>query len=348
VAKVFDITIDKAKETLSKTTQMTIRQGVNPITRRYKTFGLDPNQLRLPGEWTIDFLKASVKSIRQNIGAFVITSSGFPYVFCAPRETDEYSTRAITEFSNDVGVPNNLKSDLHPSFTGKWTKFQEYLRKHHIVMKNSESGRHGHTYEVDTAIRELRRRSRRKMISKNIPRRLWCFMLEWQARIMQIIPQGFNQRTAYEMVTGRTPDISEYCDFDFYDLVWYWPNTVEPHNDKNRRLARWVGVAHRIGSTMCYWLIPESGIVIANTSVQHVIADDYLQPAIKLQIDRFDAALIERLDDANFMLDPGNINPIDTYDDSNIITDHKFDDDISIFKEESDKTKDIDTLMRPC
>ena len=60
------------------------------------------------GEWTIDFLKASVKSIRQNIGAFVITSSGFPYVFCAPKETDEYSTRAITEFSNDVGVPNNL------------------------------------------------------------------------------------------------------------------------------------------------------------------------------------------------------------------------------------------------
>jgi hypothetical protein len=60
------------------------------------SFNLDPNQLRLPGEWTIDFLKASVKSIRQNIGAFVITSSGFPYVFCAPRETDEYSTRAIT------------------------------------------------------------------------------------------------------------------------------------------------------------------------------------------------------------------------------------------------------------
>jgi hypothetical protein len=48
------------------------------------------------------------------------------------------------------------------------------------------------------------------------------------------------------------------------------------------------------------------------------------------------------------MLDPGDINPIDTYNDSNIITDHEFDDDILIFKEESDKTKDIDTLMRPC
>jgi hypothetical protein len=58
IAKVFDITIDKAKETLSKTTQMTIRQGVNPITRRYKSFNLDPNQLRISGEWTIDFLEA--------------------------------------------------------------------------------------------------------------------------------------------------------------------------------------------------------------------------------------------------------------------------------------------------
>jgi hypothetical protein len=171
-------------------------------------------------------------------------------------------------------------------------------------------------------------------------------MLEWQARIMQIIPQGFNQRTAYEMVTGRTPDISEYCDFNFYDLVWYWPNTVEPQNDINRCLARWVGVAHRVGSTMCYWLIPVSGIVIANTSVQHVIADDYLQPAIKLQIDRFDAALTERLDDANFMLDPSDFNPIDTYDDynDNIIAPDKFDDDASLFGEWSEETQDIDNL----
>jgi len=45
IAKVFDITYEKAMETLSKTTQMTIRQGVNPLTRRYRTFNLDPNQL---------------------------------------------------------------------------------------------------------------------------------------------------------------------------------------------------------------------------------------------------------------------------------------------------------------
>jgi hypothetical protein len=51
--------------------------------------------------------------------------------------------------------------------------------------------------------------------------------------MMQLIPRGYDEQTGYELVTGRTPDISEYCDFDFCDLVWYWPNTSASHTDKN-------------------------------------------------------------------------------------------------------------------
>jgi hypothetical protein len=275
ISNVFDITLDKAKDMLSKTTQQTIRMGFTPLTRRYCSFGIDPHENRVAGQWVIDYLESSIKSIRQNVGAFVITNGKYIYVLSTPKQTDEYATRAITMFSADVGVPTEVKSDLHSSFTGKHTQFQQFLRSKHIVMTNSESGRHGHTYKVVTAIREIRRRSRKKMILKNVPHRLWCLMLEWQARIMQLIPHGYNERTGYEIVTGKTPDISEYCDFDFYDLVWHWPNMTASHTETNRQLARWVGVAHQIGSTMCYWLIPESGNLIANTSVQHVIRDDY-------------------------------------------------------------------------
>jgi len=38
---------------LSKTTQQTIRMGVNPITRRYRSFGIDPNENRVAGQWGI-------------------------------------------------------------------------------------------------------------------------------------------------------------------------------------------------------------------------------------------------------------------------------------------------------
>jgi hypothetical protein len=62
-------------------------------------------------------------------------------------------------------------------------------------------------------------------------------------------------------------------------------------------------------------LIPESGIVIANTSVQHVIQDDYKNPQIQQQIDSFNAGLAERLDDSNFIIN-SNVtnNPLDIYD----------------------------------
>ena len=60
------------------------------------------------------------------------------------------------------------------------------------------------------------------------------------------------------MITGKTPDISEYLDFDFYDLVWYWRQPHPSLSEHDRELARWMGIAHRVGSDMCYWLMPVS------------------------------------------------------------------------------------------
>jgi hypothetical protein len=33
----------------------------------------------------------------------------------------------------------------------------------------------------------------------------------------------------YEEVTGQTPDISEWLDFEFYDLVWWLDCPVKPN-----------------------------------------------------------------------------------------------------------------------
>jgi hypothetical protein len=36
------------------------------------------------------------------------------------------------------------------------------------------------------------------------------------------IPRGQQQHTGIKMVTGETPDISKWIDFEFYDCVWYY------------------------------------------------------------------------------------------------------------------------------
>ena len=91
--------------------------------------------------------------------------------------------------------------------------------------------------------------------------------------------RGRNHRTGYEEVTGDTADISKWLDFETYDLV-YWidrPNKPDTSDDV-RRLGRWLGISHRVGSDMCYWLITDSGKLVSKTLVGHVIRDDYLNP----------------------------------------------------------------------
>ncbi len=64
-----------------------------------------------------------------------------------------------------------------------------------------------------------------------------------------------------------------------------------------------MGVAHKVGSEMCYWLMPVSGIPVANTTVQHVTLEEMRNPNIQVQIEAFDKALIEQLNNTNHTID---------------------------------------------
>lgn len=102
---------------------------------------------------------------------------------------------------------------------------------------------------------------------------------------------------------GNTPDISEWADFTFFDRVWYHVpgNTL---STANRRLGRWLGISHRVGSDLCYWILTEAGHVIASTTVQHVTSEDAAQPATQTLLATFDRMITTRLDDTQFTHDP--------------------------------------------
>ena len=82
---------------------------------------------------------------------------------------------------------------------------------------------------------------------------------------MSRIASGRDGRTGIERITGESPDILEWLDFD--DLVWIWDN---PNAEANPRLARRLGVAHRVGSDLCYGVTNAVGNVLARTTVQHM------------------------------------------------------------------------------
>ena len=75
-----------------------------------------------------------------------------------------------------------------------------------------------------------------------------------------------NGRTPIECITGDTPDVSEYIYFGFYDWVMYRHNVGL---DKPE-IGRWLGVSHKLGKLMSYWVLLESGIAMSCTTLQRV------------------------------------------------------------------------------
>ena len=185
-----------------------------------------------------------------------------------------------------------MKSDRASALCGRDSEYLKVARKKGIDLTYAEAERKTQAYKVDLEIRELKKYCHHKMVEKKAPKRLWDFCLRHAAKVRQFLPRNnLHGRTAMESVTGKTPDISEYLDFDFYDLCWYYTETHPSISKDNRALCRWLGVSHRIGSDMCYWIITETGIPMAETTVQHVTRDDLLDQDIKVQIDNFNEAV---------------------------------------------------------
>ena len=47
-----------------------------------------------------------------------------------------------------------------------------------------------------------------------------------------------------------TIDISEWLDFEFYNLVWYWDERKADMADNPKKIGQWLRIAHCVGSDM--------------------------------------------------------------------------------------------------
>ena len=74
-------------------------------------------------------------------------------------------------------------------------------------------------------------------------------------------------RTALQIITVETPDISEYLDFGFYDWVPYRTNA----GLGELSIGKWIGVSHKVGQIISYWILTVSGRPISCIYVQRLM-----------------------------------------------------------------------------
>jgi len=91
------------------------------------------------------------------------------------------------------------------------------------------------------------------MSKKGVPKCLWDYGLIWASEINNRTTRGPDARTPQEVITGDTPDISEWLDFDFF--IGVGSGMARPTNLRRTELnwaASWVwpigwGVTSAIG-----------------------------------------------------------------------------------------------------
>jgi hypothetical protein len=295
----WNIGLNQAKQTLKVTTQRGVRSAILPLSRRYRTDRMYGEKKLRGQKFYTDTLLGKCKSISNNTCAQIFANESY-FVKAYPMALKSDAGLALRQFIRDYGIPERLTSDGSGEQTGSKTEFIRNVRKFGIEHHLSEPHRPQQN-RAESVIREVKRRWFRQMTKRKVPKRLWDYGIVWVCEIMSLTSNSsFNLdgRTPIEQITGETPDISEYLDFSFYDWVWYRDNAGVGDN----MFGRWLGVSHRIGNLMSFWILTETGHVISRTTVQRVTNLELGTTEVKQRCAAYDERVKEILKDANHVI----------------------------------------------
>lgn len=266
LAERFGIGPSRAKATLKATTQRGVRSAILPISRRYRADRFLGVRI-LQGKFATDTLWMPTRTIAGNIASQIYSHKcGFAAAYHLHKADGPTVGYTLNSLIHDYGKPGHLTFDGIPTQTGHNTLFMETIRRAAIPYHVSQPYTPREN-PSEGSIREIKRRLYRIMHKNNIPWRLWDFIVSWvcETGCITVSSSPYAKgRTPIEILTGETPDITEYLDFGPYDWVTYKQNAGldEP------KIGRWLGISHRVGPLMSYWILPESGIPISCTTVQ--------------------------------------------------------------------------------
>ena len=156
--------------------------------------------------------------------------------------------------------------DREPRSSRMQLNIYEISEKPVIDFQVIEPERHNQN-PVEGIIREIQRKLFGLMFRKKVPKEFWDYGMLWFCEIQQRI----HRRTHWidggiplEKINGETEDISDYIDFGFYDWVWFHENA----GLGERGIGRWIGVSHRTGGAMSYWILKANVYFLSRTTVQ--------------------------------------------------------------------------------
>ena len=121
-----------------------------------------------------------------------------------------------------------------------------------------------HANQAKLLVVMFKEATRKYLSESNSPIALWDYCMERQALIFNCTAKKLfqlNGTNPYTATLGDQADISNLCQFRWYEWVYYWDSSAKyPH--QKECLGRCLGPAQNEGNEMTNWVLAISGEVI--------------------------------------------------------------------------------------
>lgn len=321
LARVFRIDLPTAKRTVNNTSQRLKRSKNLTLHRRYRTNDRMLRYQHIREYFYMDTMFASSKSGATTRGnkclQLFVTDRGF--VFVCPLRTRSDMHHALRLFFKKVGVPDAIICDQgKEQIEGR---SQQLMRDSGTMIRRIEPNTPW-ANRAERYIGMFKQGIRNTLQATNCPMRLWDYCAEHQARVNNATAKNLYQlgsTTPYQTIYHREPDISNICQFGFYDWCYYREQTAK-FPFPNKVLGRVLGPSDDFGNEMAQWILRVDGRIISRQTVRPLTEEEINSPMEKARRQAFDEAITKKLGDS--MSVPSKNEPVEyvPYDDDDIGT----------------------------
>ena len=299
LSKVFRIDLATAKRTLKVTSQRLKRSKHPSLHRRYGTNDRMLRYKHIRQYFFMDTMfatKKSGKTLRGNTCLqLFVTDKGFVHV--VPMKTKGEVHLAMKEFFKRIGVPDAIVCD--PAKEQILGDTKKLAREAGTVIRAIEPNTPW-SNRAERYIGIFKQGIRDTLRDTHAPLVLWDFCALHKAKINNATAKGLFQLhgvTPHEATFGEEPDISNICQFGFYDWVYYREQTAKfPY--PSEMLGRVLGPSDGEGNEMSQWILRVDGRIIARQTVRPLTPDEYSSKIEQTKRQAFDENIRRTLGDS--------------------------------------------------
>lgn len=297
LAKLWMISEPLAEKALEQNTQLCRQNADNTLSRHVSTNDRMLGYRRIQSTFFTDtmFATPEAKSTQGNKCCQIFVSDR-GYVAIYPMKTQEEFQTALHWFCKQVGVPVTLVADAHKSQTSASVKrFCDQVGTTLRVLEKGTSWAN----RAELYIGLLKEAVRKDLRQSNCPMVLWDYAMERRALIHNVIPRPLFQNnglTPHTVTFGTQGDISNVCNFGWYEWVYYRDHGAFPN--PREKLGRVLGPLRNEGNEMAQAVLTSKGTVIPRRTLRRLLVSELHSNSEKKKRSIFDDIIRSKLGDS--------------------------------------------------